>query len=144
MGSGSLAFIAGSSLGFVGASVHYYQLSLRQALLALQRYPRCESTYPPTYLATELPGGKMKIVNMGKFPVLQLHLEHNFPCEGYDRLEGPQLAPEYWRRGLARQGNLIAAWHSASGTLEDIHDARVQLMAENIAKGGGGASKSGA
>ncbi|KAI1075084.1 hypothetical protein F5B20DRAFT_400765 [Whalleya microplaca] len=105
-GSGNLGFVVGSCIGFVSASVQYYRQCLRQALVALEEHPR----------------------------LIQLHLAYNFPWLGYHRLGPAQLSPEYWRRSLARQGNLVAAWQSASGALDEIHDRKTQLLVDTIVK----------
>lgn len=46
-----------------------------------------------------------------------------------------QLRSEYFRGGsYARQGNLIAAWQSASASLDEIHDRTTGLILEAIIK----------
>ncbi|KAI2622906.1 hypothetical protein GGS26DRAFT_566509 [Hypomontagnella submonticulosa] len=106
-GSGSLFFIVGSCLGFVGGSLHYYRMSLAQALSALDEHPT----------------------------LMQLHLAYNFPWLGYQHLARSQLRSDRWRRTtFARQGNLIAAWLSASDALDEIHDRKTALVLETIVK----------
>ncbi|KAI0151911.1 hypothetical protein F4776DRAFT_599260 [Hypoxylon sp. NC0597] len=106
-GSGSLGFLLGSCVGFVGGSVHYYRQCLRQALVSLDEHPS----------------------------LMQLHLAYNFPWLGYQHLHRCQLRPENWRgASFSRQGNLIAAWMSASGALDEIHDRKTALILEAIVK----------
>ncbi|KAI2616599.1 hypothetical protein GGR54DRAFT_233766 [Hypoxylon sp. NC1633] len=106
-GSGSLGFLLGSCIGFVGASVHFYRMCLAQALAAMDEHPR----------------------------LMQLHLAYNFPWLGYQHLRINQLRSEHWgRTSYARQGNLVAAWHSASAALDEIHDRKTGLILEAIIK----------
>ncbi|CAJ2513407.1 Uu.00g015260.m01.CDS01 [Anthostomella pinea] len=108
LSSGSFGFLVGSCIGFVGASIHYYNASLSQALVALEEHPR----------------------------LMQLHLAYNFPWLGFQRLSRAQLHAEWWRHSWIRQGNLIAAWQSASGALDEIHDRRTQLLVDRTVKQG--------
>ncbi|KAI1339615.1 hypothetical protein F5Y15DRAFT_383229 [Xylariaceae sp. FL0016] len=103
LSSGGLGFMIGSCMGFVGAAAHYYHMSLMQAFVALEDHPR----------------------------IMQLHLAYNFPWMGFQRLNSEQLRRDWWKRKWARQGNLIAAWHSASGALDEIHDRRNQLLVDD-------------
>ncbi|KAI1776500.1 hypothetical protein F4818DRAFT_410771 [Hypoxylon cercidicola] len=106
-GSGSLGFLVGSCLGFVGGSLHYYRMCLAQALASLDEHPR----------------------------LMQLHLAYNFPWFGYQHMRVGQLRSDYFRAGsYARQGNLIAAWQSASASLDEIHDRKTDLILEAIIK----------
>ncbi|KAI0172041.1 hypothetical protein GGR52DRAFT_548787 [Hypoxylon sp. FL1284] len=106
-GSGSLGFLLGSCAGFVGGSVHYYRTSLAQALASLDEHPR----------------------------LMQLHLAYNFPWYGYQHMRPHQLRSDYFRRGsYARQGNLMAAWQSASASLDEIHDRQTGLVLDAIIK----------
>ncbi|KAI1375525.1 hypothetical protein F4677DRAFT_421549 [Hypoxylon crocopeplum] len=106
-GSGSLGFLLGSCVGFVGGSVHYYRMCLAQALVSLDEHPR----------------------------LMQLHLAYNFPWLDYQHLQAHQLRSERWRTSTyARQGNLIAAWQSASAALDEIHDRKTSLILETIVK----------
>jgi hypothetical protein len=109
-GSGTLGFMVGSSVGFVGATVRYYQSCLRQSLVALEQHPG----------------------------LMRLHLAYNFPDHHHHHhhLLHHGLAPaadmtrDYWTGDFARQGNLIAAWQSASTTIDDIFDRRTQLLVD--------------
>ncbi|KAI0880393.1 uncharacterized protein GGS22DRAFT_85441 [Annulohypoxylon maeteangense] len=106
-GGGGLGFLLGSCVGFVGGSIHYYQQCLRQALSSLDEHP----------------------------VLMQLHLAYNFPWQGYQHLRKSQLRSEHWwRTSFARQGNLIAAWMSASAVLDEIHDRKTALILEAIVK----------
>ncbi|KAI1386985.1 uncharacterized protein F4822DRAFT_411821 [Hypoxylon trugodes] len=103
-GSGSMGFLLGSCVGFAGGAVHYYRSCLQQALAAVDEHPR----------------------------LMQLHLSYNFPWRGYQQLPHRLLRSErWWRAGpYARQGNLIAAWQSASAALDEIHDRRTAVVLE--------------
>ncbi|OTB03101.1 hypothetical protein M426DRAFT_322127 [Hypoxylon sp. CI-4A] len=104
-GSGSLGFLLGSCVGFVGGSIHYYRMSLAQALASLDEHPS----------------------------LIQLHLAYNFPWLGYQHLPRKLMRSELWARSsYARQGNLIAAWMSASSALDEIHDRRTSMVLEAI------------
>ncbi|KAI0025495.1 hypothetical protein F4780DRAFT_774949 [Xylariomycetidae sp. FL0641] len=109
--SGSFGFLVGSCVGFVGASIHYYNMSLTQSLLALDEHPR----------------------------LMRLHLAYNFPWLGFQHLPLPQLqqqrAAPWWRGSWVRQGHLIAAWHSAGGALDEIHDRRARALVEAAVAG---------
>ncbi|KAI2464372.1 hypothetical protein F4781DRAFT_74741 [Annulohypoxylon bovei var. microspora] len=106
-GGGGLGFLIGSCAGFVGGSIHYYQQCLRQALVSLDEHPS----------------------------LMQLHLAYNFPWQGYQHLRRSQLrSSPWWRTSFARQGNLIAAWMSASAALDEIHDRKTALILEAIVK----------
>ncbi|KAI2777310.1 hypothetical protein F4815DRAFT_481653 [Daldinia loculata] len=104
-GSGSIGFLLGSCAGFVGGSLHYYRMCLAQALSSLDEHPR----------------------------LMQLHLAYNFPWLGYQHLRRNQLRSKEWTRAsYARQGNLVAAWLSASDALDEIHDRKTALILEAI------------
>lgn len=91
----------------MGGSVHYYRMCLAQALASLDEHPR----------------------------LMRLHLAYNFPWLGYQHLRGYQLRPEHWITStFARQGNLIAAWQSASTALDEIHDRKTSLILDIIVK----------
>lgn len=88
--------------------MHYYRMCLGQALASLDEHPR----------------------------LMQLHLAYNFPWFGYQHMRAHQLRSEYFRAAPhARQGNLIAAWQSASASLDEIHDRKTSLYLEAIIKG---------
>ncbi|KAI1087452.1 hypothetical protein F5B19DRAFT_66941 [Rostrohypoxylon terebratum] len=106
-GGGSLGFLLGSCVGFVGGSIHYYRQCLRQALVTLDEHPS----------------------------LMQLHLAYNFPWQGYQHLQRSQLrSKSWWTTSFARQGNLIAAWMSASSALDEIHDRKTAIILEAIVR----------
>lgn len=68
-GPAALAFVIGSSIGFVGGSVHYYHLCVRSAASAIGRFPG----------------------------LMRLHLRANYPLKAWDRiLMGPDAVNRTW------------------------------------------------
>ncbi|KAI9147137.1 hypothetical protein HJFPF1_13169 [Paramyrothecium foliicola] len=101
--AGTLGFLFGSCVGFIGGSIYYYRMAMMQALQALEDQPR----------------------------LLQMHLVWNFPHMGFQRLSRDQLTRGYWQNGSAiRHSVLVAAYQSASSDLEQIYERRAQLLVD--------------
>lgn len=103
-GSGSIGFLVGSCIGFVGASIAYHRQSLAQAIIALRENPR----------------------------LMQLHLTYTHPLKGFQTMREEQLDERYWENSHHRQMLLISAWQSASSQLDELHEIRTRREMDRV------------
>ena len=90
LGTSSLPFLVSSSFGFMIGTIRWYYATLERALLHLDTYPE----------------------------MLRLHLDLNYPREGFRRMGVEAFRSERFQRSWKLESMLVASWLTAQPALD--------------------------
>ncbi|KAL6720540.1 hypothetical protein ACLMJK_002464 [Lecanora helva] len=103
-GTGSLPFVLGASVSFFTFSMMYYRSCVRQAMLAVERYPH----------------------------LMLLHIDGNYPGQKWDMARLRSVVSGRGGGGWVDQSMLVAAWQTAGGALDEIQTQKENSMVARI------------